>query len=63
MDALLRDDRAASSEDGLLIAKELLATVDEEPAEDPVAVNTAVSAGRRAGSVSAARRAESASSK
>ena len=60
MDTLLRDDRAASSEDGLLIAKELLATVDEEPADMNT---TAVSAGRRAGSVSAARRDESASSK
>ena len=62
-DALLKDDRAAASKDGLLIAKALPAAVAEEPAEDPAAVNTAVSAGRRAGSVSAGRRAESASSK
>lgn len=52
VDALLRDDRAAANEDGVLIAKEPPATLDDKPAEDPAAVNTAVSAGRRAESAS-----------
>ena len=46
VEALLRDNNAAASDDGLLKAKEPLAALDDKPAEPPAAVKTAVSAGR-----------------
>jgi hypothetical protein len=48
VEALLRDDKAAASDDGAPTATEPLAALDTEPADVPAAVKTAVSAGREA---------------